>query len=314
MRLRILKPGASTTVQDLGRYGYGALGIPPSGAMDPWALRAGNLLVGNPEDSAGLEFTFTGPTVRSTADTVVGLTGAEFERSLDGKEIPWGQTMRLKAGEVLEVGKTRGGMRGYLCVRGGIDVPAVMGSRSTFAAGQFGGYAGRTLIMGDMLRIDDAKGELIPTKLAPGSLAAYGSEHVLRVVSGAQEDAFSRKAIATFYGEAFRLSPRSDRMGVRLEGAQLEVPHTSDILPEGVPTGAIQVPGDGYPIILCCDRPTTGGYVKIASVITADLPILAYAKPGDTARFEPVTIEDARAAMYQRERAMQDGFEEAKLT
>ena len=216
----------------------------------------------------------------------------------------------VPAGGALSIGTTRSGVRCYLAVAGGIDVPVVLDSRSTFVAAGFGGLEGRALKAGDVLGIGPAKGPHRRRGLASGALPEPAPETILRVVRGPQEDAFTGEGIDAFYSSPYRLSPRSDRAGVRLEGAPIELAGAADLDPEGVVTGSVQVPADGMPIVLGPDRPATGGYVKIAAVISADLPVLAQARPGDTLRFEAVDVEDAREARRERLRALHDGIEE----
>lgn len=310
MTLRVVRPGVFTTVQDLGRPGFGASGVPPSGAMDPWALRAGNLLVGNGEGAAGLELTLTGPTVGFEADAVVALTGSEFERELEGREVPHATAVRVREGESLVLGRSREGARGYLAVRGGIAVAVVLGSRSTHAAAGLGGHQGRALAAGDLLPVGPASGDPPLRRLGPDALPAYRSEQALRAVPGPQEAAFTGGGRATFFSSPYRVSPRSDRIGIRLEGPAVERVAAADLLPEGLPAGAVQVPADGQPILLGNDRPTTGGYIKIATVISADLGPAAQAKPGDALRFVEVGVAEAHALWRERERMLHAGIED----
>jgi antagonist of KipI len=308
--LRVERAGAFTTVQDLGRAGWGASGVPPSGAMDELALRVANLLAGNDEGAAALEMTITGPDLRFAAEHLVALAGAPFDARIDGEPFPSGRSLVVPAGTALSVGKTREGVRGYLAVRGGIDVPIVLGSRSTLVAAGFGGVEGRAITEGDILDAGHADGQPRMRALKVGSPAGHAREVVLRTIPGPQEDAFARGSLDLFYANGYRVSPRSDRAGVRLEGDPIELDRPADLDPEGVLTGAVQVPSDGLPIVLGPDRPATGGYPKIATVIQADLPLLAQARPGDTLRFSAVEVPEARAAWRERLRAVREGIEE----
>jgi antagonist of KipI len=314
MSILVLEAGALTTVQDLGRFGHGVFGVAPSGAMDPWALRLGNLLVGNEESAAGLEVTLNGPTLAFETDAVIALTGSHFdaavlgsvpgsafERDVDARPAPHNESFRIRGGESLRVGKTRGGARGYLCVRGGINIPLVLGSASThFTAG----LGGADLIPGHTLHVgagDDAP-------LRRGRSTETSS--VLRALPGPQEEAFAPVARERFFGESWTVSTQLNRAGIRLEGPALTLIDAAGMDPEGVVAGSVQVPGNEQPIVLCADRPVTGGYVKIATVIEADLFLLGHARPGDTLRFARTTPEDARAAWRARNETLLSSIED----
>jgi antagonist of KipI len=307
MTIRVVVPGAFTTVQDLGRSGFAWAGVPPSGAMDVAALRVGNLLVGDDEESAALEITLHGPTLHFEEDAVVALTGAEIEADLDGTPVTTLESFRITSGSTLRLRQCTRGVRAYLAVRGGIDVPSILGSRSTLASAGFGGLYGRALKQGDVLAVRAVAGDGPLRRTRTPSAPPDGAVRVLR---GPQLEAFTDAARAAFFAQEFHVSPRSDRVGVRLEGELIEHVEHADIDPEGVVTGAIQVPGDGHPIILGPDRPVTGGYAKIATVIAADLGMVAQARPGDSLRFVEISLDDARAAWRDRERALADGIED----
>jgi antagonist of KipI len=285
--IRVLKAGFLTTVQDLGRYGYAHLGVSASGAADALSLRAANLLVGNPEGAAALEMTLVGGSFEFQADTVAALAGADF-----GAGFPLWTPFELRAGDILRCGATRGGARCYLAVRGGIDVPAVLGSASTHLLTGLGGFEGRALRAGDVLRMGNAavrppsRGKRLPP-LWPAAL---------RVTAGPQAAWFPD----ALYRAGYRVTEESDRMGLRLDGPPLER-HGGRMLTEGVPLGAVQVPPDGRPIILFVEHQTTGGYPKIASVIAADLPAVGQLRPRDTVGFELVSLETALALAGRQE-------------
>ncbi len=310
MSARVVRPGLFTTVQDLGRAGWGAAGVPPSGAMDELSFRAANLLAGNDEDAAALEITVGGPELVFDTERLAALAGAAVPVHIDGEPIRVSRTFLIPAGAALSIGKTRSGARCYLAVAGGFDLAAVLGSRSTLVAAGFGGLHGRALKVGDELPIGPAKGPHRERALAHGTLPELARETILRVVRGPQEEAFTGGGLDAFYSGPYRVSPRSDRAGVRLEGTPFELVGAADLDPEGVVTGAVQVPADGMPIVLGPDRPATGGYAKVATVISADLPLLAQARPGDTLRFAAVDIEAAREAWRERLRTLRDGIEE----
>lgn len=318
MEMRIIRPGQLTTVQDLGRRGYRAAGVPLSGAMDPLALRIANSLVGNPESAAVLELTLVGPEVEFSADTLIALGGA------DCGGLPAWKPVAVAAGERVVLGECVRGCRGYLAVAGGIDVPLVLGSRSTYARGGFGGFQGRPLQEGDVLKIADASvgaavrtenasrtepapqsaahGDLQVTtwRIDPRVLPAYGPAATVRVVPGAQAGEFGR---ALFEAE-FRVSPQSDRMGLRLTGRNLERSSAEELLSSAVMPGTVQVPRGGQPIVLMADAQTIGGYPQAAHVIGVDLPVLAQLRTGDTVRFVEVTLEEAHRLALVRDRAL----------
>jgi antagonist of KipI len=302
--MEIAEPGMLTTVQDRGRYGFQRFGVPVSGAMDEFALRAANIMVGNDEGAAGLEMTVVGPHIRFLTDTWVAVTGADLSAMLDGEAVPRWQAVEARAGGELTLDDMRDGMRAYLAVAGGIDVPLVMGSRSTYVKASIGGVDGRALRKGDL--ISTVPGErdagFVPRGLPEGYKApAYGGRHRIRVIPGPQHEAFGPDGIDTLVGSRYNISLESDRMGYKLEGPTIEHRTGPDIVSDGNPPGAIQVPGDGTPTILMADRGTTGGYTKIATVISADLGTLAQAVPGQSITFATVSIEEAHELLRERE-------------
>ena len=244
--IAVIEPGLFTTVQDRGRYGFQRFGVPVSGAMDPFALRAANLLVGNDENAAALEMTVIGPTVEFKGDTTIAVTGADLTPMLDGSPLPRWEAVRVDAGSRLSFHGMADGIRGYLAVSGGIDVPEVMGSRSTYVKGGFGGLNGSAISAGDVLDSLPATGP--PRAMSPEfQPPVYGTEHELRVILGPQDDAFDDEAISTLLGSTFTVSLDSDRMGYRLEGPQIAHKGSPDIISEGNAPGAVQVSGDGVP-------------------------------------------------------------------
>jgi antagonist of KipI len=288
--------GPFITIQDLGRYGHQKSGIPVAGALDRFALETANRLVGNPPGAACLEVTLIGPELMFEQDTVIAITGADLSATLDGHLISLWTSHYVSAGSVLQFGKPVRGVRAYLAIAGGIDVPIVMGSRSTYLKGHIGGFQGRALQTGDILPIGEPAETYAPRRLSktPDYIASHGEETVVRVVLGPQEDHFTQEAITTFLSSTYRITPQSDRMGYRLEGTPLAHRGRAEIISDAIPEGAIQVPANGQPIILLADRQTTGGYPKIATVISADLPKLAQSAPGATVRFSAVTVEEAQ--------------------
>jgi len=282
----VLSPGFLTTVQDLGRFGWAHFGVSASGAADPLALRAGNLLVGNAENAAALEMTLTGGSFEFEAGTTIALTGSEFDTNL-----PMWTAVELQAGQSVRCGPSRAGARCYLCVRGGIAVPKVMDSASTHLVT---GVGGRPLRKGDVLPIGNEAVRRPRGKCRDVPL--YHAGGALRVTDGPQADWFAGE----LYRGEYAISEESNRMGLRLRGLAMPSP-AGHMLTEGVPLGAIQVPPDGQPIILFVEHQTTGGYPKPANVISADFWRLGQLRPRDQVRFERVTIEQALELMQQQE-------------
>ncbi len=305
--IEVLRPGLLTTVQDRGRNGYQKFGVPVSGAVDEVALRVGNLLAGNPQGAAGLEITALGPQLRFLADAVVAISGAEVEGDLDGRRVPWYQSFLVRAGQILDLQTCARGVRAYLAMAGGIDVPVVLGSRSTCLAAGFGGFRGRALAAGDRLRVGSPAAP-------PGDLCGRGvpvewrsrdtSPVAIRVVPGPQDDAFTAEGRRTFLESTYRVTPHADRMGSRLDGPLIAHRASADIISDWVPLGGVQVPGDGKPIILLADRQTTGGYPKIATVIGPDVPLVAQRRPGDLLQFRAVSAAEGQAAARDLEAAL----------
>ena len=302
--IEVIKGGAFTTVQDLGRYGYQRYGVPVSGAMDRFALRVGNLLVGNEEGDAGLEATFMGPTLKFHFDATIAITGGGLTPVLDGQPVPSWKSFSIPEGSTLSFKGPKDGIRAYVCVRGGVDVPVVMGSRSTFTRSQLGGFKGRALATGDMVPVVDAKSDVpqpVERELTPHAVPSYGHHHTLRVTMGPQDDAFTAEGMDTFLSSTFSVTPQFDRMGNRLDGPIIEHKKGADIVSDGTSRGAVQVPGSGKPIVLMADCGTTGGYTKIATVISSDLARIAQAQPGDTVAFQAVSLKEAHSALRGQE-------------
>ena len=308
----VIQPGIFSTVQDLGRRGYFASGIPPSGAMDRCALRLGNLLVQNPLGEAGLEMTAQGLTLRALQETVVALTGGRFEAAVNGNPVPRWETVPLRPGDLLDIGPALSGWRGYVCVAGGIDVPQVLGSKSTYTLGGMGGVRGRVLKKGDFLQVGTPRGPLDSLKgrkARPDILPREDAEKRLRVVLGPQDDHVKEESIADFLNSDYRVSIRANRVGYRFEGPQLYFKERaesrdagldpSNIVDDGNAIGAIQIPAGKEPICLGVDGVTMGGYVKIACLIAADMDRMAQLPLREVMRFESVTVEEARSILEE---------------
>lgn len=296
--LRVINPGALATLQDRGRMGYQRYGVPQSGAMDGFNFAIACMLVGNPLQEAAIEFTLMGGTYTLESGQCRAAVAGAFAVTLNAAAIPPYRAFDLRAGDLLRIGAgtiSHGSARGYLAVAGGFDVAPVLGSRSTHVRSGIGGLDGAALRKDARLRLRAPQAQAgAPLALDP-RLARHDPGPI-RVLPGPQDDCFAAAGWDVFLGESWRMSPQSDRMGMRLEGPR--VPHKGDynIVSDGVPHGAIQVPGDGQPIIMLADRQSTGGYPKIATVISADLPRLGQLRPGDALRFARVTIDEAELA------------------
>ena len=305
--IEVRAPGLLTTVQDLGREGFGPMGVSPSGAADPVALRIGNRLVGNAEGAAGLEMTLLGGTFVFPERAVVALTGANFGATLDNGSIEMWSSLEVQPGQTLRMGPTRAGARCYLCVKGGIDVKLFLGSASTHLLSGLGGFEGRSLRKGDVLRIRAANGgfrTFRKTKMAGRALEKLSPRRVLRVTAGPQSEWFTEEVQKVFYGNTFRVAEESNRMGLRLEGAAISTPSGGEMISEGVSLGAVQITASGLPIILFVEQQTTGGYPKIANVISADLSSLGQLRPRDEIRFERVELDTARMLLLEQEKLL----------
>jgi antagonist of KipI len=296
---RVWKPGLQTTVQDLGRHGYQQFGISPSGAMDSYSMQVANILVGNSCNEAVLESSLIGPELEALSDMVIAICGGDFTAKVDGKEIMLWRSFLLKKGQVLTIGPCLAGARTYMAIAGGIDVPIVLGSKSTFLSGKFGGFNGRALRKGDVLYGNPIIHKPFKS-LKPELVPQYSKQLTIRVILGPHENRFSEQSIQLFFSDEFSMSHESNRMGCQLKGPMLEHNDGPDIISDAVPLGGIQVPASGQPIILMADRQTTGGYTRIGTVISADIPALAQAVPDTIIQFSKVSIEEAQREYIER--------------
>jgi len=317
--LKVVRPGLFDTVQDFGRIGFMALGMPTAGAMDRIALSLANALAGNPLDTAGIEIGVIGPDLLVEADSVrIALVGPLSPSLIEGPDAPprpleSDRSHLLKRGQVLKVGMIEGSSTAYLAVAGGLDLPVFMGSLSTYSRAGVGGFDGRKLAAGDLLSLKrDAASAADERKL--GAPFDYGKGPV-RIVWGPQEEYFSAKGRKTFIESEYKVSKEADRMGIRLEGPTIEHEKGADIISDGIGPGAIQVPGAGLPIVLLGDRQTVGGYSKIATVASVDLPRFGRLLPGQTVRFQPITVEGAETLRREQEQRLKNaiaGFQTAR--
>jgi antagonist of KipI len=308
MTIRVQDPGLLTTVQDLGRYGYSHLGISPGGAADNVAMCIANVLVGNAKNAATLEMTLTGATLEFDDESIVALTGGKCDCRINGDTATTWQAMRVPARGVLTCGAMKTGARLYLAVQGGLDVRPIMGSTSTNMAGHFGGYEGRGLRKGDLLCVRKGPNSRVST-LKSGVIDDLYFRGPLRVTRGAQHDWFGPEAFGKLLSCPYTVSEQSNRSGLRLNGEQISPQVRSQLLTEGVSLGAIQVPQDEQPIILFVDQHTTGGYPKIANVISADLYRVGQLRPREQIRFIEVAIPEAIRLLREQEERLKQIFQ-----
>jgi antagonist of KipI len=318
-----------TTVQDLGRIGHQQEGVPVGGAMDQWALRVGNLLVGNDDGDAALEITLAGPSIVFDGDALIALTGGDLAATLNDRTLPTWHPVRVPSGAVLEFHAARSGCRVYLTAAGGIDVPRVLGSRSTYVRAGLGGHQGRALRRDDVLSFGAPSalaariaadlhndGEAITVArwgAGPSLRPAYSPSVTVRLLPGAHVHQLTAASRDQLFSAPFRVASQSDRMGYRLEGPTLELREPLELLSEGVTFGTVQLPPSGSPIVLLADRQTTGGYPRVGEVASADLPLLAQLKPGDQVRFRKASVEEAQAVYLAREQELAEARRAIRL-
>jgi antagonist of KipI len=322
--LQVQAPGLLTTVQDLGRQGFGPLGVSPSGAADPISLRLGNRLVANDEGAAGLEMMLLGGTFVFPEGAIVALMGSDFGATLDDVSLKVGTSVEVRPGQTVRLGPTSSGARCYLCVHGGISVKPFLGSASTHILSGLGGFEGRPLRKGDVVSIGSTTEPFRRRSIAPEVSEHLSRRKVLRVTPGPQAYWFSESSLRSFYASTYRVGEQSNRMGLRLErglerGLEREPERkleegleraavsqrgASQMITEGVSLGAVQVPTGGSPIILFVEQQTTGGYPKIANVISADLHRVGQLRPRDEIRFEQVTFDTARSLLMEQEKLL----------
>lgn len=302
--LTVESPGLLTTVQDLGRPGFGPLGVSQSGAADPVALRLGNLLVGNLSNSAALEMTLLGGTFVFPEGAVIAITGADFGPTVKDQPLEMWTQHIIEPGAKLKLGSTQNYARSYLAIAGGIDVPPFLGSASTHLVSSLGGFQGRALRKGDVLPLGRPANRIPPRRISQVALFNLKPRKKLRVTEGPQSDQFSEDAKQSFFRALFRVSEDANRLGIRLEGPALSVSMPAEMITEGVTLGAVQITPSGQAIILGVEQQTTGGYPKIANVIGADLHRLGQLRPRDEFRFERIPLSVARSLWLEQERLL----------
>ena len=310
--IKVIRPGACTTIQDLGRIGYQKFGIPVAGVMDEFAASVANFLVGNERNEAVLEITYLGPTLAFQEEMLIGIAGADVSPKLNGVPVPVWESFTVKKDDVLSFGSVKSGVRAYIAFAGSIDVPPVNGSKSTLMKSKIGGFQGRMLQAGDELAICVRHGS-VPQRLPARFIPVYPHSNDISVCLGPQDDYFTEQGIADFFRQPYTITANADRMGIRLDGAAVAHKTKADIISDAAVIGSIQVPADGKPIILMADRQTTGGYAKIGTVIKEDIIKLAQMASKDTVQFRRISMEDAQQkyrAFYQKleeiQKALQD--------
>ncbi|MDQ0252840.1 antagonist of KipI [Evansella vedderi] len=322
MSIKINRPGLLTTIQDLGRVGFQKYGVIVSGAMDSYALRIANLLIGNEEGEAAIEITLTGPTVEFEQDALIAITGGDMSPTIEKVPVPLYKPVYVRKGSVLQFGPCLSGCRAYLAIAGGLDIEEVMGSRSTYLRAGIGGYKGRPLKAGDELAINTPGQQsarliedLSTSSNGPFSTTSWRvttnflkpvSVNTIRVLSGSYYERFTPESRRSFFGQTFKVTPQSDRMGYRLSGPSLQLSESFEMISDAVALGTIQVPSDGNPIVLLADRQTTGGYPRIGQVVSVDISLMAQLKPGDSCRFKEVTVQEAEQLYLKREHELNE--------
>ena len=303
MSIKVITPGMLSTIQDGGRKGFAAMGFNASGVMDVRSYHIANALVGNFTDEAVIEMTYLGGSFKFLESNYIAITGADMSPKLDGVPVEMYTTVFVKQDETLTFSVAESGMRAYIAVHGGIDVPVIMGSRSTNLKCKLGGLDGRPLKAGDIVPCRDVYDEFHKHLIHSAPKEDFGGDEItVRVLLGPQDDYFTDHGIKTFLNSTYTVTNESDRMGCKLSGEKIEYKNTVDIISDGIVFGSIQIPRTGNPIIMLADRQTTGGYAKIATVISVDLPLLAQARPGTKVHFELIDRQKSERLLKQEQK------------
>lgn len=331
MSISVLNPGLQSTIQDLGRHGYQKYGVIVSGAMDVYAMKIANIAVGNDENEGVLEITMIGPSLELEKGALISITGGNISPTINGKKFPMGRPVYLKEDCVLNFGACIAGCRSYLAIAGGFEVPKVMESKSTYLRAQFGGFNGRSLKKGDILNTGAKsvaaikiieklqgithKGEFVaPSWYMGDSTVDNTNSTIIRVFKDRQFDNISEESINKFFNSEFNVDNKSDRMGYRLCGEKIELKERLEMISEEVSVGTIQIPPDGNPIILLADRQTTGGYPKIAHVVSVDIQKIVQLKPNSKIKFKQITLKEAERLYFEREKYIDELKKAIRLT
>jgi len=304
--LLIRSSGLFTTVQDIGRYGFQRYGMPVAGAMDAFSFQLANALVGNLPNDACLEITLIGPEIEFLADSIFAICGADMNPCINSNPVPIHKTIAAKKGDVLSFSGLKAGCRSYIAFAGGIQVPMVMGSRSTYLRGKVGGFEGRALKSADVVPLGSMLRNPVFKEIPDDLLPQYSSSQILQITPGPEINRFDIQGITALLTSEYRIADQSDRMGYRLSGEEIkQAKGSADIISAGISMGTIQIPGNGQPIILMADRQTTGGYTRIAHVASVDLTLLAQLKPGDRIRFKEITLGKAQELIISRQKRVE---------
>ncbi|MFJ8263864.1 biotin-dependent carboxyltransferase family protein [Rummeliibacillus sp. NPDC094406] len=319
MGIKVLQPGMLATIQDLGRYGLQKFGVIVGGAMDSISLRIANLLVGNSEGEGALEVTLFGTTLLFESDELIAITGGNLQPTIDGIQVPMWRPLLIRKGSVLKFNAAISGCRAYVSFGGGIQVPKVMSSKSTYLRAGIGGFQGRKLQKSDVFECEKRTelGEDLFNQLKKEttnlswsvyypSFVTFKKTQTIRIIRGSEYQHFDEENLKKFFSTPYTISTHSDRMGYRLNGEAIQLKEPFELLSEGVTFGTIQMPSNGQPIILMADRQTTGGYPKIGQVISADLPTLAQMQANDRVYFKEVTLEEAQCALIHQEKNLNE--------
>jgi antagonist of KipI len=301
---QLLMPGLFTTVQDLGRYGYLKYGVPISGAMDTFSLVAANSLAGNSLNDACLEITLVGPELQALGRTQIALTGGDISPRINDKDVSMWQTLTVQEGDVVSFGKMKSGCRAYVSIRGGIDTPIILESRSTYVRGSFGGMSGRQLKIGDIIEGFGTRLLNHEYSMPEESVPQFTDQFRANVILGPQANMFTDRGIDTLLSNPYKVTLEADRMGYRLQGPTIEHKTKADIVSDALLPGSVQVPKNGQPIVMMRDAQTTGGYAKIAVVISSDLSMLGQAKPKDIVEFVKTTTSQAHAMLIEYQKRL----------
>jgi antagonist of KipI len=305
MALRVIKPGMLTTIQDRGRWGLQARGVPVGGPMDPCSHRLANAIVGNRPDAATLEVTLLGPELEFEDERVLAVAGAEFELTVDGRAKAHGAPFLVSAGATLRFGARIRGARAYLAIAGGVAVPPTLGSRATHLISGMGGLDGRPLRAGDLVPLGEPPADApLPDRAVAAVTPLPEGDARIRVLPGPQVEYFVDDALETLQSGPYAIGGKSDRMGFRLDGPGLKHARGADVISDATPLGVLQVPASGQPILLMADRQTTGGYAKLATVISADISVAGQLAPGDRISFVVCSLREAMAALIAQERVL----------
>lgn len=317
MSITVKKPGLLATIQDIGRYGYQQYGVIVSGAMDSYSLRIANLLVGNNENEACIEISMLGTVLQFDEDCIIAITGGDLQALIDSKSVSLWRPLFVSKGSILKFKRPVAGCRAYVSIAGGINVPLVMGSKSTYLKAKMGGFAGRPLMTDDViptgklsekqqLLLKNSQSQLTASWYVDYTdLVTFSKEQTIYYIEGTEYQKFTSESKHRFEESAYTITTQSDRMGYRMSGPHLELIEKFDLLSEATTFGTVQVPSGGQPIILMADRQTTGGYSKIAQIITVDLPSLAQMPPNGIVHFKKVTVEEAQLKLVQKERILE---------